>query len=76
MPIIGRMQDSPSRDTRIALDLALTVRHDGQGGVADELADPAGLTAWAGAHPGVVPDAEVFEADASTLAAVDRKSVV
>ncbi|MGQ4426171.1 ABATE domain-containing protein [Streptomyces violaceoruber] len=70
MPIIGRMQDSPSRDTRIALDLALTVRHDGQGGVADELADPAVLTAWAGAHPGVVPDAEVFEADASTLAAV------
>ncbi|MEU4985405.1 CGNR zinc finger domain-containing protein [Streptomyces sp. NPDC021969] len=64
------MQDSPSRDTRIALDLALTVRHDGHGGVADELADPAGLTAWVGAHPGAVPDAAVFEADASTLAAV------
>ncbi|MET9356699.1 CGNR zinc finger domain-containing protein [Streptomyces sp. NPDC006617] len=64
------MQDSPRRDTRIALALALTVRHDGHGGVADELADPAKLTAWVGAHPGAVPDTEVFEADASALAAV------
>ena len=43
VPIIGRMQDSPTRDTRIALALALTVRHDGHGGIADGLTDPAGL---------------------------------
>ncbi|MER6163059.1 CGNR zinc finger domain-containing protein [Streptomyces violaceorubidus] len=63
-------QDSPGTDTRLALDLALTVRHDGHGQVADDLADPAGLTAWVLAHPGVVPDTEAFAADASTLAAV------
>ncbi|MFB6553587.1 CGNR zinc finger domain-containing protein [Streptomyces sp. NPDC056405] len=63
------MQDSPSRDTRIALDLALTVRHDGNGGVADDLTDPAGLTTWVRAHPDTVPDAGVFTADASALAA-------
>ncbi|MFF8573484.1 CGNR zinc finger domain-containing protein [Streptomyces sp. NPDC015408] len=51
------MQDSPSRDARIALDLALTVRHDGHGGVADDLADLAGLTAWVRAHPDLAADA-------------------
>ncbi|SEG90237.1 Conserved protein containing a Zn-ribbon-like motif, possibly RNA-binding [Actinacidiphila yanglinensis] len=30
----------------LALALAVTVRHDGNGGVADDLAEPAGLTAW------------------------------
>ncbi|MFC9466496.1 CGNR zinc finger domain-containing protein [Streptomyces coelicoflavus] len=64
------MQDSPGRDTRIALDLALTLRHDGHGSVADDLADPAGLTAWVTDHPGLVPDGEGFTADASALAAV------
>ncbi|MYT28911.1 MULTISPECIES: CGNR zinc finger domain-containing protein [unclassified Streptomyces] len=34
--------------TRLALDLAVTIRHDGHGGVADDLADPAGLAAWIG----------------------------
>lgn len=70
MPIIGPMQVSPRTDTRIALALALTVRHDGHGSVADDLADPAGLTAWVGAHPDVLPDAEAFAADASALTAV------
>ncbi|MDT0611859.1 CGNR zinc finger domain-containing protein [Streptomyces lancefieldiae] len=64
------MQDSPSRDTRIALDLALTVRHDGRGGVVDDLADLAGLGAWVRAHPDTVPDAERLTADEQTLAAV------
>ncbi|MFG3115095.1 CGNR zinc finger domain-containing protein [Streptomyces sp. NPDC048197] len=32
--------------TRLALDLAVTIRHDGHGGVTDDLTDPAGLTAW------------------------------
>ncbi|MEU7252710.1 ABATE domain-containing protein, partial [Streptomyces sp. NPDC045251] len=57
------MQDSTSTDTRIALDLALTVRHDGHGGGADDLADVAGLGAWVRAHPAAVPDAERFRAD-------------
>ncbi|NEB07766.1 hypothetical protein G3I32_02520, partial [Streptomyces coelicoflavus] len=70
MPIIGPMQDSPGRDTRIALGLALTLRHDGHGSVADDLADPAGLTAWVTDHPGLVPDGEGFTADAAVLAAV------
>ncbi|MFE5604156.1 CGNR zinc finger domain-containing protein [Streptomyces coelicoflavus] len=64
------MQDSPGRDTRIALDLALTLRHDGHGSVADDLADPAGLTAWVTDHPVLVPDGEGFTADASALTAV------
>ncbi|WP_345964314.1 CGNR zinc finger domain-containing protein [Streptomyces sp. BRB040] len=64
------MQDSPGRDTRIALDLALTLRHDGNGSVADDLDGPAGLTAWVTDHPGLVPDGERFTADASALAAV------
>ncbi|MFD5299503.1 CGNR zinc finger domain-containing protein [Streptomyces mutabilis] len=63
-------QDSTSRDTRIALDLALTVRHDGHGGVADDLADLAGLGVWVRAHPGTVPDAERYRADEPDLAAV------
>ncbi|MFE9427127.1 CGNR zinc finger domain-containing protein [Kitasatospora sp. NPDC006697] len=36
--------------TRLALLLAGTVRHDGSGGVADDLADPAGLAAWIAAE--------------------------
>ncbi|MCK7624857.1 CGNR zinc finger domain-containing protein [Streptomyces sp. RS10V-4] len=32
--------------TQLALDLAVTLRHDGHGGVADDLADTAGLAAW------------------------------
>jgi predicted RNA-binding Zn ribbon-like protein len=64
------MEDSPSTDTRLVLDLALTVRHDGHGGLADDLADPAGLTAWVRAHPEVVPDAAGFTADEAALAAV------
>src|SRR5438105_762777 len=31
---------------RLALELALTLRHDGHGGGADHLADTAGLAAW------------------------------
>lgn len=50
-PIISRMREPISRDARLALDLALTIRHDGSGGVADDLTDPAGLTAWVRAHP-------------------------
>ncbi|BBB01756.1 hypothetical protein RVR_9309 [Actinacidiphila reveromycinica] len=34
----------------LAIALAVTVRHDGHGGVADDLADPAGLAAWVRLH--------------------------
>ncbi|MFI7017362.1 CGNR zinc finger domain-containing protein [Streptomyces sp. NPDC050164] len=64
------MREPISRDARLALDLALTIRHDGNGGVADDLTDPAGLTAWVRAHPEVLPDAGRFTADAAQLAAV------
>ncbi|MFI0896110.1 ABATE domain-containing protein [Streptomyces sp. NPDC020983] len=66
----------------LALDLAVTIRHDGQGGVADDLAEPAGLTRWVRAHGEALRadlaagggatapfTAEDFTADADTLAA-------
>lgn len=68
--IISAMDDSLSRDARLALDLALTVRHDGHGGVADDLAEPTGLTAWVRAHPDVLPGSEAYVADDPALIAV------
>ncbi|WP_371569716.1 CGNR zinc finger domain-containing protein [Streptomyces canus] len=64
------MQDTIDRDARLTLDLALTIRHDGHGGVADDLADPVGLTAWVRDHAETLPDASHFVADEGTLAAV------
>ncbi|MFF1675252.1 CGNR zinc finger domain-containing protein [Streptomyces sp. NPDC058256] len=64
------MDDSLSRDARLVLDLALTVRHDGHGGVADDLAEPTGLTAWVRAHPDVLPGSEAYVADDLALIAV------
>ena len=71
------MQDSTTRDARLVLDLALTIRHDGHGGVADDLADTAGLTAWVLAHPEAIPETvpeavpdAAFVADQAALAAV------
>ncbi|WP_405910540.1 CGNR zinc finger domain-containing protein [Streptomyces sp. NBC_00828] len=64
------MDDSLSRDARLALDLALTVRHDGHGGVADDLAEPTGLTTWVRAHPDVLPGSEAYVADDLALIAV------
>ncbi len=62
-PIISRMREPINRDTRLALDLALTIRHDGNGGVADDLTDPADLTAWVRAHPEALPDTAPDRAD-------------
>ncbi|MFD3652091.1 CGNR zinc finger domain-containing protein [Streptomyces sp. NPDC058620] len=59
-------------DTQLTLALALTIRHDGQGGVADDLDAPAGLTRWVRQHPdslGRVSEDD-WQADAATLAAV------
>jgi predicted RNA-binding Zn ribbon-like protein len=57
------MREPISSDARLALDLALTIRHDGSGGVADDLTDAAGLTAWVRAHQGVLPAATGHAAD-------------
>lgn len=62
-PIISRMREPISRDARLALDLALTIRHDGNGGVTDDLTDPAGLTAWVRAHPELLPGTATDRAD-------------
>ncbi|MFJ2260718.1 CGNR zinc finger domain-containing protein [Streptomyces sp. NPDC087844] len=70
------MTDSISPDARLALDLALTVRHDGRGGVADDLATAQGLTAWVAEHPeaaaavsGAVESVESVETAGSAEAA-------
>ncbi|MDT0542730.1 MULTISPECIES: ABATE domain-containing protein [Streptomyces] len=60
-------------DERLALALAVTIRHDGHGGVADDLAAPEGLTAWVRelAEPlRDVLDARAFTADGEALGAV------
>ncbi|MFC8916811.1 CGNR zinc finger domain-containing protein [Streptomyces sp. NPDC057116] len=57
----------------LALDLALTIRHDGRGGVADDLEHPDGLTTWLREHTDAlhaVPGAGRLVADTDTLAAV------
>ncbi|GAQ73455.1 CGNR zinc finger [Streptomyces turgidiscabies] len=59
-----------SGDARLALDLALTVRHDGDGGIADDLSDTVGLTTWVRAHQGSLPEADSFVADEAALTAV------
>ncbi|UUU19544.1 CGNR zinc finger domain-containing protein [Streptomyces sp. DSM 40750] len=64
------MEYSISADARLALDLALTVRHDGSGGVADDLTEPTGLTTWVRAHPDALPTAPGFTADEAALTAV------
>ncbi|OSP39061.1 hypothetical protein B7767_33730 [Streptomyces sp. 13-12-16] len=65
------MRDSTTTsDAHLVLDLALTVRHDGDGGVADDLAGPAGLTDWVRAHPEALTGAEGYVAGAGDLADV------
>lgn len=62
----------------LALELAVTIRHDGHGGVADDLTEPAGLTGWVRAHAGDLHTdlaagpytAATFTADDAVLAAV------
>ncbi|MEU0690636.1 CGNR zinc finger domain-containing protein [Streptomyces uncialis] len=55
----------------LALDLALTIRHDGRGGVADELHDIAGLTTWVQRRPGAFGSAaDRGTADSATLGQV------
>ncbi|GGV21703.1 CGNR zinc finger domain-containing protein [Streptomyces griseoflavus] len=64
------MRDPISRDAQLALDLVLTIRHDGAGGVADDLTDPAALTAWVHAHPRTLAATARYTADPHGLTAV------
>ncbi|MEI5525445.1 CGNR zinc finger domain-containing protein [Streptomyces brasiliscabiei] len=64
------MEHSISADARLALDLALTVRHDGSGGVADDLADAMGLATWIRAHADTLPAATGHTLDETALTAV------
>lgn len=54
-------------DSQLVLDLTLTIRHDGHGGVADDLSESAGLTAWVREH---LPELGEFTADPVALASV------
>ncbi|MFE1952040.1 CGNR zinc finger domain-containing protein [Streptomyces sp. NPDC059524] len=63
MPDNGAAPDS----TRLALDLTLTVRHDGHGGVADDLTTPDGLTAWVRERADALPAGTGFRADEPAL---------
>ncbi|MFF2847703.1 CGNR zinc finger domain-containing protein [Streptomyces sp. NPDC058001] len=58
----------------LALDLALTVRHDGHGRVTDDLTEPSGLTHWVRERQdtltAVCASDTPFTADAASLAAV------
>lgn len=67
---ISSMRDLITSDARLALDLALTVRHDGEGGIADDLTGPTGLTTWVRAHHDTLPDTDRFVADEAALTAV------
>ncbi|MFF7216680.1 CGNR zinc finger domain-containing protein [Streptomyces sp. NPDC008238] len=51
----------------LALELVSTIRHDGDGGVADDLGDPSALTAWVREH---LPQDGGFVADDTALAEV------
>ncbi|MEU4092381.1 CGNR zinc finger domain-containing protein [Streptomyces sp. NPDC026673] len=51
----------------LALELASTIRHDGEGGVADDLGDAAALTAWVRGH---LAEAGDFVAEDAVLADV------
>ncbi|WP_129843209.1 ABATE domain-containing protein [Streptomyces sp. RFCAC02] len=42
----------------LALELACTIRHDGQGGIADDLLTPGGLTRWVRERADLLPMAD------------------
>lgn len=64
------MEYSTSVDARLVLDLVLTVRHDGDDGVVDDLADAKGLAAWVRAHADILPAGVGRTGDESALTAV------
>ncbi len=68
--IISDMEYSISGDARLALDLALTVRHGGSGDVTDDLTDVMGLATWVRAHADDLPATVGPLVDEATLTAV------
>lgn len=46
----------------LALELAVTIRHDGHGGITDALASPAGLTRWIREHAAALAEYGFFAA--------------
>ncbi|MCI3935212.1 CGNR zinc finger domain-containing protein [Streptomyces sp. AN091965] len=62
--------------TRLTLDLAATVRHDGRGGVADDLDTPEGLTAWVREHADALPEALAARRYRADAAGLDRVRAV
>lgn len=46
----------------LALELAVTIRHDGHGGITDALASPAGLTRWVREHAAALAEYGFFAA--------------
>ncbi|MEU5522961.1 ABATE domain-containing protein [Streptomyces sp. NPDC047860] len=69
-PVIDRMRDSITGDARLALDLVLTIRHEGDGKVTDDLTGPAALAASVRARHDALPGAERHLPDAACLTAV------
>ncbi|WP_156724848.1 CGNR zinc finger domain-containing protein [Streptomyces apocyni] len=61
---------TPLSEAQLVIDLAVTLRHDGHGGVADDLAEPAGLTAWVRERQAALPVPVGYTADAASLTAV------
>lgn len=62
-------------ERHLALDLASTIRHDGTGGVADDLADVQGLTLWVRERADLLDDwagARSFVADEAVWHEVRR----
>ncbi|MFJ5558666.1 ABATE domain-containing protein [Streptomyces sp. NPDC093250] len=57
-------------DARLALDLVLTIRHEGDGKVTDDLTGPAALAASVRARHDALPGAERHLPDAACLTAV------
>ncbi|MFF6786617.1 ABATE domain-containing protein [Streptomyces sp. NPDC012510] len=70
------MEYSTSVDARLVLDLVLTVRHDGDGGIADDLADAAGLAAWVRGHADVLPGVGSLGDEAGLVAVRDLRAAV
>ncbi|WP_371241598.1 ABATE domain-containing protein [Streptomyces pimonensis] len=64
------MRDSVIADAHLVPDLVLILRHDGNGGVVDDLTEPGELTGWVRAHPDTPPVAPHFVADGNHLTAV------
>ncbi|WP_327067602.1 CGNR zinc finger domain-containing protein [Kitasatospora sp. NBC_01302] len=62
------------KEGQLALELAATIRHDGDGGVADDLSTPDGMAAWLRARP-LLLDAAGLPSAAGAAAALGEAGV-